>query len=68
MMHLSLPNDISEEQMLDVVSVLERGLTDEQATALHTDTISLILDGDGKDRTRLAFCRAMARLVNSGLY
>lgn len=68
MTHLSLPQDITEEQMLDVLAIIERDLplTDDQKTDLELDAMSLIMYGG--DNSRLAYCRALVRLINSEIY
>ena len=68
MTHLSLPKDITAEQMYDVVAVIEKGLPldSEQRTDLELDAIQLSYDGG--DNSRVGYVRTLARLVNSGMY
>ena len=68
MTHLSLPKDITEAQMLDVLAIIEKDLplTDDQKTDLELDAMSLVVYGG--DNSRLGYCRALHRLVNSKIY
>lgn len=68
MIHLSVPPDITAEQMYDVVAVLLKGLPldSEQRTDLELDAIQLSYDGG--DNSRVGYVRTLARLVNSRLY
>jgi hypothetical protein len=68
MTHLSLPKDITSEQMFDVVAVIEKGLPldSEQKTDLELDAMTLLTYAG--DNSRIGYVRALARLVNSGMY
>jgi hypothetical protein len=69
MMHLSLPKDISEEQMLDVIAAIEKSnrLSHDQSLTLELDGIA-IATGAGQACSRLDYCQALQRLINSGLF
>ncbi len=66
MTHLSLPNDITADQMFDVVAVIEKGLPldDEEKLQLDIDAMILVEFAG----SRVDYVRALARLANSGLY
>ncbi len=68
MTHLSLPNDITDEQMYDVVALIEKGLPLDDDGKIDLELDAMTLSTGAGDNSRVGYVRALARLANSGLY